>query len=318
VRAELLVVVTMGDELLDRVREEFEIHHAPWADLATYERLGRRIRGVWTNGTIGITAAAIEALPKLQIIVAQGAGTENIDMAAARRRGIVVTNGAGTNPGCVADHAMALLLTLVREIPNADRLVRKGEWASLRTDRPTIYGKRLGIAGLGRIGSMIARRASGFDLSIAYHGRRPVEGAPYEFVADIVELAARSDFLVLSCPGGPATYHMANAAVLRALGPCGYIVNVARGSVIDTQALVDALGQKAIAGAALDVFENEPGVPQALWSLPNVVLTPHLAGAAPQVRRDQVELALRNLKAFFAGGPLVNVLLRPDRPGAAG
>ena len=308
----------MTDDLLNRVREEFEIHYAPWADLATCQRLGRRIQGVWTNGTIGIKAAAIEALPELRIIVAQGAGTENIDMAAARRRGITVTNGSGTNPSCVADHAMALLLTLVRGIPSADRLVRSGEWASLRTDRPTIYGKRLGIVGLGKIGSMIARRASGFDLSVAYHSRRPVEGAPYGFVADIVELAAHSDFLVLSCPGGPATYHMVNGAVLEALGPCGYIVNVARGSVIDTQALVDALQREAIAGAALDVFENEPGVPQVLWSLSNVVLTPHLAGAAPQVRREQIELALRNLKAFFAGGPLMNVLLRPDRPGAAG
>jgi lactate dehydrogenase-like 2-hydroxyacid dehydrogenase len=308
-KPELLVVVTMGEDLLARIKEEFVFEHAPWADQTTYEHFGRGVRAVWTNGTIGITANAIDALPDLEMIVAQGAGIENIDLKAARRRGIIVTNGSGTNPGSVADHAMALLLAVTRGIPAADRLVRTGEWMSLRTDRPSVYGKRLGIVGLGKIGSTIARRAQGFDVSIAYHNRRPVHGAPYDYVADIGELAERSDFLVLSCPGGHATRGLIDASVLRALGPEGYIVNVARGSVIDTAALVDALRSGTIAGAALDVFENEPGVPRVFWDLPNIVLTPHLAGASPQVRRDQVELAIKNIKAFFAGEPLINLVL---------
>ena len=292
-----------------RVEAHFNIHHQPWADLPTIKHLGGSVSGVWTNGTIGLSGEAMRAMPALQIILAQGTGYENIDLVAARERSIAVATGAGTNAECAADHATALLLSLVREIPSVDRRARAGEWAELRVSRPAIYGKRLGIVGLGRIGQLIARRAMGFDLEVAYHTRRELAELPYRHEPDLVALAAWADFLVLACPGGPTTRGMVNAAVLEALGAGGYLVNVARGSVIDTPALIAALRKRRIAGAALDVFENEPGIPPELRELPNVVLTAHLAGSAPEVREAQIELALSNLDAFFGGEPLVNRLV---------
>jgi lactate dehydrogenase-like 2-hydroxyacid dehydrogenase len=304
----LLVLVPLEAGHLARIREHFEIHHAERANLETIATLGPGVRGVWTNGSIGLSSAALEALPDVEMVVAQGAGYENIAMDAARRRGLVVSNGAGTNAACVADHAMALLLASVREIPQVDQAARQGGWAELRVSRPALYGKRLGIVGLGQAGSQLARRAGGFDMTVSYHNRRPAEGVPYGYFPTVRELAAWADFLVLTCPGGPGTRHIVNAPVLEALGRSGYLVNVARGSVVDTQALVEALRERRIAGAALDVFDDEPGIPAPLKSLPNVVLTPHLAGSAPEVRDDQVELALRNFIAYFAGQPLVNIL----------
>ncbi len=305
-KPEILVTVQIEDARLAPFREAFIVHHAVWPDLETIATLGGDASAVYTNGTVGLSGAAMEVLPRLKIIAAQGAGTENIDLASAKRRGVAVTNGAGTNSSCVADHAMALLLSLVREIPTIDRLSRTGEWASLRTNRPAISNKRLGIVGFGRVGQLIAKRATGFDLSVSYHSRRPVADSPLPHVSDLIQLAERSDFLVLACPGGPATRHIVNAAVLEALGPSGYLVNVARGSVVDTQALIEAVEGNRIAGAALDVYEDEPGVPRSLWHMPNLVLTPHLAGSAPEVRDEQIALALRNITAFFEGNPLVN------------
>lgn len=307
-KPEILVTAPIAADRIAAIRKTFTVHHAPWPDLATIARLGKTASAVWTNGTVGFSAAAMDAVPKLRIIAAQGAGTENIDLAGARERGIAVTNGAGTNASCVADHAFALLLSLVREIPAIDRLARSTEWASLRGDRPAISRKRLGIVGFGGVGQFIARRATGFDMDVAYHSRRPVAGSPLRHIPELLELARISDFLVLACPGGPATRHMVDAEVLEALGPSGYLVNVARGSVVDTSALIAALRSGTIAGAALDVYENEPGVPWILWDVPRLVLTPHLAGAAPEVRDEQIDLATRNFTAFFAGAPLVNVV----------
>ena len=304
----LLVLVPLEAGHLARIREHFEVHHAERADLETIVALGPGVRGVWTNGSIGISSAALEALPDVEMVVAQGAGYENIAMDTARRRGLVVSNGAGTNAACVADHAMALLLASVREIPQVDQAARQGGWAELRVSRPALYGKRLGIVGLGQAGSQLAKRAGGFNMTVSYHNRRPAEGVPFGYCPTVHELAGWADFLVLTCPGGPGTRHLVNAPALEALGRSGYLVNVARGSVVDTQALVEALRERRIAGAALDVFDEEPGIPASLKSLPNVVLTPHLAGSAPEVRDDQVELALRNFIAYFAGQPLVNVL----------
>lgn len=265
---------------------------------------GADIRAVLTRGTTGFDAQDIAALPNLGIICALGAGYEGIDLSAARARGITVTNSPGVNAGAVADHALALLLAVVRGIPAADASVRRGEWQ--RALRPGISGKRLGILGLGAVGDAIAARAAGgFAMAVHYHARTPRPSSPYGYCPDAVALAHASDFLVVATPGGAGTRHLINADVLTALGPSGFLVNIARGSVVDTAALVDALQAGAIAGAALDVFENEPNVPDDLKRCPNLVLTPHIAGRSPDAVRATVQHVADNLAAYFAGRPVL-------------
>jgi lactate dehydrogenase-like 2-hydroxyacid dehydrogenase len=204
---------------------------------------------------------------------------------------------------------MMLLLAATRHVLEADRFVRAGGWQEQwRVDTPTVSGKRLGILGLGKIGSRIAHRAArGFDMEIGYHNRAAVAGSPYRHFDSLVDLATWADFLICAAPGGAGTRHLVNAEVLAALGPKGYLVNVGRGTVVDTQALIDALQAKRIAGAGLDVLEGEPSVPPRLPELlrfDNVVVTPHVAGRAPESRAAATALILENLNAHFAGRPL--------------
>jgi len=229
-----------------------------------------------------------------------------VDLDAARRRGIAVANCPDANAPAVADSAMMLLMAATRHLREADRLVHAGGWQeSWRVDTPTISGKRLGILGLGRIGSRIAHRAArGFDMEIGYHSRTAVPESPYRYFERLVDLATWADFLVAAAPGGAGTRHLVNADVLAALGPKGYLVNIGRGTVVDTAALVDALRAKRIAGAGLDVLEGEPAVPPVLQELlpfPNVIVTPHVAGRAPESRAAATALLLANLDAHFAG-----------------
>jgi len=278
---------------------------------------------VLTNGSLGLTGSEIALLPNLRIIAAIGAGFERIDLDAANARGIVVTNGRGTNTIAVADHAMTLLLAVAGTIVPSVLAVKAGRWSDFsspkrdaalpgeRTDFPFkrvgVTGRKLGIFGLGLIGSAIAKRAAaGFDMEVGYTNRRPVAGSPYRFFADLRDLAAWADFLVLAAPGGKGTYHLVGSEVLERLGPAGYLVNIGRGSVVDTDALVDALQRRAIAGAALDVVEGEPEIPPALLTLDNLLLTPHMAGRTAEAISLMVDLAVRNLTAFFAGEPVVN------------
>ena len=272
---------------------------------------GDSARAVLTNGRGGLTGDEMALLPNLQIICAVGAGYEAVDMDTARRRGIAVTNCPGTNATSVADAAMMLLMAATRHVLQADRFVRAGGWQDgWRIDTPTISGKRLGILGLGRIGGKIADRAArGFEMEIGYHNRKAASGSPYRYFADLVDLAAWADFLVCATPGGAATRHLVNADVLAALGPKGYVVNVGRGTVVDTQALIEALRSKNIGGAGLDVLEGEPAVPPILPELlqfENVVVTPHVSGRAPESRTAATALILENLNAFFAGKPLAS------------
>ncbi len=201
--------------------------------------------------------------------------------------------GQKTEPGCRA-----------ARLARRDRLVRGGEWAAARGLAPTVSGKRLGIIGLGAVGAEIARRAAAFDMTIAYHNRRRRDDVEYDYVESVAALAARSDYLIVSCPGGEATRHIVDADVLKALGPDGHVVHIARGSVVDTTALIAALENGAIAGAALDVFEDEPNVPDQLKRLDNVVLSPHVAGFTPEAFRAGFELLRDNLRAHFAGREL--------------
>nr|WP_314483515.1 2-hydroxyacid dehydrogenase [uncultured Pseudomonas sp.] len=311
-RVVLVLVEAVNDYLPLLEQAGFELIRAPTpaSRAEAIATQGERIDAVLTRGPLGLYAAEIAALPHLKIICVIGAGYEHVDLQAASNRSITVTNGAGANAPTVADHAMALLLALVRGIPQADASVRRGEW--LKPMCPTLEGKRLGIVGLGAVGLAIARRAAnGFDMSISYHNRQPRSDVPYTYQPSVRELAAAVDFLIVAAPGGPATHHLIDHRVLEALGPQGYLINIGRASVVDTHALVAALTEGRIAGAGLDVFDDEPRVPDALKLLSNVVLTPHIAGQSPQAAQDTVQLVVLNLQAFFSGQPLLTPVRLP-------
>ncbi|RAU47333.1 MULTISPECIES: 2-hydroxyacid dehydrogenase [unclassified Pseudomonas] len=264
---------------------------------------GEEIDAVLTRGPLGFTADEMAALPKLGIICVIGAGYEQVDLPAAQARGITVTNGAGVNAPSVADHAMALLLSVVRDIPQADASVRRSEWR--KATRPSFANKRLGILGLGAVGLAIARRAQGFDMQVLYHSRSPRNDVDFRYCDSPLALATESDFLVVATPGGKGTRHLIDKTALEALGPEGFLINIARASVVDTEALIDALEQGRLAGAGLDVFDDEPQVPDSLKTLSQVVLTPHVAGLSPEASRDTVQRVADNLLAFYAGKPVL-------------
>ena len=228
-------------------------------------------------------------------------------MAVARRRGIEVSYTPDVLDDCVADHAMALLLATSRRIVAADRYVREGRWIRLGEFplSTKVSDKQMGIVGLGRIGRAIARRAEGFGMALRYHARRPVPSAPYGYEPSLRELAKWADFLLLACPGGPATRHLVNASVLEALGPQGILINIARGSVVDEEALIAALTSGRLGGAGLDVTALEPGAPEALRSLDSVVLTPHIASATHETRAQMAQLVVDNVARFLQDGRLL-------------
>ena len=270
---------------------------------------GATVRAVLTNGRGGLSGDEMALLPNLEIACAVGAGYEAIDLETARRRGIAVANCPDANASAVADSAMMLLMATTRQLLQADRFVRVGGWQDQwRVDTPTISGKRLGVLGLGKIGSRIAHRAArGFDMEVGYHNRTAVAGSSYRYFDRLIELATWADFLIAAVPGGSETRHLVNADVLTALGPTGYLVNIGRGTVVDTAALIDALQSSRIAGAGLDVVEGEPNVPPKLPELlqfDNVIVTPHVAGRAPESRTAATALLLANLSAHFSGNPL--------------
>ncbi|MDO7929766.1 2-hydroxyacid dehydrogenase [Pseudomonas sp. KFB-139] len=302
----VLVLVESVNEYLPILESSgFRLIRAPTAALRAeaIAEHGHEISAVMTRGPLGLFAEEMDALPHLRIICVSGAGYEKVDLAAAQARGITVTNGAGVNAPTVADHTMALLLSIVRDIPQNDASVRRSEWRKVTC--PSFAGKRLGIVGLGAVGLAIARRAQAFDMSIQYHNRNARNDVDYLWYATVLELAAASDFLIISTPGGNGTLHLIDAQVLDALGPQGYLVNIARASVVDTQALVEALQQRRIAGAGLDVFDDEPHVPDVFKALDNVVLTPHVGGLSPEASKDMVLMVNKNLLAFFSGQPVL-------------
>lgn len=264
-----------------------------------------RVQAVVTHGVHGLSAAEMAAMPRLSIVACIGAGFENVDLAAARARGIALSYGPHTNASTTADHAVALLLGIVRNLGALDRRLRQGGWKHLSDDPPALSGKRLGLAGVGHIGQGIGRRCeAGFGMEVAYVARSPRPELTWPRLGDLSALARWCDFLVLALPGDPATHHIVDAGVLKALGPAGYLVNIGRGSLVDTAALVAALRERRIAGAALDVFEDEPRVPPELLALDNVLLTPHLAGRSPQAQEAMARLLAQNLAAHFEGRPL--------------
>nr|WP_272887202.1 2-hydroxyacid dehydrogenase [Stutzerimonas stutzeri] len=276
---------------------------------ALLDQHAQRIEIVVTSARFGCTAELIGRLPNLRAIISSGVGYDSIAVGAARARGIPVSNTPDVLNDCVADLAFGLVIDCARQMSRADRFVRNGEWPSggLPLARK-VYGKRLGIVGLGRIGEAVAKRSSGFDMQVRYHNRRPVVGCEYGYESDLIELARWSDFLVLTCPGGESTRNLINRAVLDALGSKGMLINVSRGSVVDEPALVEALLEGRLGGAGLDVYAREPSVPQALLDLPNVVLLPHIASATEETRLAMEELLLANLRTFIERGELVTAV----------
>ena len=289
----------------DELAAEFAIHRLdreadPERFLAEH---GAEFVGLVTSAFVGANAQLIKALPNLQIVSSFGVGYDALDEQALVAQKVRVGYTPQVLDDCVADLAFALLLDVSRALSAADRFVRQGNWSMGRFGLQTrVSGKRLGILGMGRIGSTIARRALGFDMEVSYHNRQPVEGSPHSYKASLLELAQWADYLVVAAAGGAQTRHLVNAEVLDALGPQGFLVNVARGSVVDEAALVTALQQGRIAGAGLDVFEDEPRPLPALLALENVVLAPHIASGTHETRRAMGDLVLENLRNFFATG----------------
>lgn len=263
-----------------------------------------------------VDAALMDRLPRLTAVVNLGVGVDKIDTGHARRCGIGVSNTPGVLDECVADTAVGLLVDTVRQFSAADRFVRAGRWPEGPFPMTrNVSGMRIGIVGLGRIGRAVATRLSAFGCLIAYHNRRPVPDVVYPYVDSLIGLASRSDALIVAASGGPDNAGMIGRDVLQALGANGYLVNIARGRLVDEQALVELLSTGGLAGAGLDVYVDEPNVPEALRSLDNTVLLPHVGSATEETRAAMGELFFDNLRQFVADGTLVTPVVVP-RDGA--
>jgi hydroxypyruvate reductase len=265
------------------------------------------VSAIATRGDYALGEEIMCSLPNLKLIASSGAGFDGIDAKAAKANGVTVTNTPGIVSECVADVAMALVLTTIRRTLVHDRFVRSGEW---RLKKPVltekVWGERLGIIGLGGIGKAIARRASAFKMPVAYYGRHQQQSVDYQYFNDLVELARWARVLVVAVPGGNSTAGLVSREVIDTLGPDGVLVNVSRGSVVDEPYLVDALVSKRLAGAGLDVFADEPNVPEQLLGLDTVVLQPHIGSGSNYTRVAMGQLLLDNMDAFFAGRSLLS------------
>jgi lactate dehydrogenase-like 2-hydroxyacid dehydrogenase len=263
------------------------------------------VRALVTKGGLATSRGMIDALPALGVVAFFGTGYEGIDLAAAGERKLVVTHSPGANASSVADFAMGLVLASTRNILGADRFVRAGQWrgnslVSLPAV-PGLTGTKLGIFGFGAIGRKVAVRAAGFEMEIGYHNRSRKPDIGHAYFESLTALAEWSDILVVAARADASTYHIVDGAILNALGRNGHVVNVARGSLVDSEALAAALEEGRIAGAALDVVENEPDIPARLLAAPNLILSPHIAFASHSARDAQEDMVLANLDAFFRG-----------------
>ncbi|GLJ55129.1 hypothetical protein SUGI_1183130 [Cryptomeria japonica] len=265
------------------------------------------IRGVVCGGHDGINAQLMDALTCLEIVAVNGVGFDRVDLAKCRQRNIAVSNTPDVLTDDVADLAMALMLDALRQISASDRYVRQGLWQSKGDYKLTckLSGKRVGIVGLGRIGLAIAKRAQAFGCSIAYHSRSKKSDVSFMYHSNVIDLAASSDVLVVACSLTKDTRHIINKSVLDALGAKGTLVNIGRGALVDEEELVKALVEGRIQGAGLDVFEDEPHVPQELYSLENVVLLPHVGSGTWETRKAMADLVVGNLEAHFLKKPLL-------------
>ena len=298
----ILRVTNLMPSLMSALQSGYLVHDR---DHITDPGALSRIRAMVGGGDAVIDKKLMSLFPALEFISICGVGYDGVDVAAAMERGIKVGHTPGVLNDDVADLALGLMLSVARRLPQADKFVRNSDWVEGPFPLSTkLTGARLGLLGMGRIGQAIAKRALAFDMSIAYHTRHRVESVPYAYFASAKELAANVDYLVVITPGGAGTKHLVNAEVLAALGKKGYLINVARGSVVDQAALIEALQKKTIAGAGLDVFADEPRVPSELRLANHTVLTPHIGSATQQTRQAMADLCLANLAAHFEGKPI--------------
>ena len=303
-----IVITAQGHKgTLERLQSEFtaiKLWEAPDRD-AALKAAAPRVRALAHFGHSKVDGKLMDALAKLELISNFGVGVDQIDLDAAKKRSIVVTNTPDVLNECVADCAIALVLNTLRKFPQSEAYLRSGYWPT-RGPYPlttSLGGKTLGILGLGRIGEAIAKRAQACGMKIRYHNRNK-KNVPYPYDADAPALAKNSDVLLCVTPGGAETAKLVNAKVLDALGPQGYLVNVARGSVVDEAVLLRYLQERKIAGAGLDVYEHEPNVPAEFYALDNAVLFPHVASATVETRKAMGNLQVENLHLHFAGKPV--------------
>jgi D-3-phosphoglycerate dehydrogenase len=294
------------------MREAYEVTHILRADPAdpALAATADRIRGIQTRGEHGASAALMRLMPKLEIVSVYGVGYDAVDRVYAKEHGIAVTNTPGVLTEDVADHGLALLLATARQMPQADAYVRSGRWHETNYGLTTATnGKRVGFAGMGQIGQALAKRLVAMKCQISYFARHRNEELPYRFAPDLVELAGSVDFLIVIMSGGEATRAIISREVIKALGPDGILINIARGSTIDENALIEALESGAIRAAGLDVFLNEPDIDPRFMALSNVVLQPHMGSATVETRKAMGAAVRNNLAAHFAGLPLPSPVL---------
>jgi lactate dehydrogenase-like 2-hydroxyacid dehydrogenase len=309
---EIVVIGPMYPACEERLDREFAVHRL-WqaADQNDFLRgVADKVRGVALYALHGCPAPVIDALPKLEIIACMGIGVDKIDLDCARARGVRVTNTPDVVTDATADIALGLLLATERRLVEADRFVRRGDWPN--GDHPlgrSLRGRKVGIVALGRIGQAIAKRCEAFGMEVGYYGPRRKDDVFYPYFADPVALADWAEILIVAAPGGAATRNLVSAAVIDALGPEGTLINIARGSVVDEAALVEALRVGRLGRAGLDVYVNEPHVPEALLAMDNVVLSPHTGSATHDTRRAMGDLTVDNLLAHFAGKPLLTPVI---------
>ena len=303
---DVIVTAPLPPFLYDPLKAGYRCHDYVQASdkPAFVAAVGGTIRGLVQGGGTVTPTSLLDALPKLEIISVFGVGYDGVPVDYCRKRGLKVTNTPDVLTDDVADVAVGLVLMTGRGFVRANRFVHAGEWLKRGAELTTkLSGKTAGILGLGRIGKAIAQRLSAMGMKIAYTGRKP-QDVPYRFVPDLQALAAESEFLIVACPGGAATKNIVNAEVLAALGKKGTLVNIARGSIVDEPALVAALESGTIKSAGLDVFADEPRIPQALLAMDQVVLLPHVGSGTRETRQAMGDLCKANLDAWFAGKPL--------------
>jgi len=307
---DILVTAPLPPFLYDPLKADYRCHdyyqasHKPGLLAAE----GARVRGLVQGGGTVTPTTLLDELPRLEIISVFGVGYDGVPVDYCKQRGIKVTNTPDVLTDDVADVAVALVMMTGRGFVRLNRFLHAGGWQKKGPELTTkLSGKRVGILGLGRIGKAIASRVAALGMEVSYTGRSK-QDVPYRYYPNLKALATDSDFLVVASPGGAATKNIVNAEVLAALGKKGTLVNIARGSIVDEDALVAALQSGTIKGAGLDVFANEPHVPEALMSMDNVVLLPHVGSATSETRKAMGDLCKANLDAWFATGRVVTLI----------
>lgn len=312
-KQEILAIAPMLKICMPALQEAFDVHVLYEADDrdTMLAEVGPNVRAIATDATFGVAPDIMAACPNLEMISGFGVGYDAVDLPACKARGIRVTNTPDVLNDAVAEMGMAMLLALARQIPQADQYVRTGRWEreGLHPLTGELTGTTVGVLGLGRIGKEFAARAQAFKMTVVYHGRSEQKDQPFRYYADLVEMARDVDWLVVIAPASAETKGIISREVMEALGPNGGLVNIARGALVDEVALVEALKAGTLGGAALDVFVAEPKTPPALWEMDNVVLQPHQGSATWRTRQLMGQLVVDNLKAYYAGEPLLTPVI---------